>query len=146
MSVEAAGLEISTDRDRIDTDLVYRWLSDTYWASSRPRDVVRRMIENSVCFGCYVDGQQVAFGRLVTDSAVFAWAGDMIVAPEERGRGYAAAVMSAMLEYADDCGILSVVLNSRDARGFYEKFGFVADEYTETRMVRELPVRLRGAV
>jgi hypothetical protein len=55
-------------------------------------------------------------------------------------------MVSAMLAYADSCGVLSIVLNSRDARGFYEKFGFVPAGNVETRMVRHLPERKARAV
>jgi GNAT superfamily N-acetyltransferase len=94
MAVALPAIEISTDRNRIDAALVHRWLSETYWASNRSLDVVRRTIQNSVCFGGYVHGRQVAFGRLVTDPAVFAWAGDIIVAPQARGHGYGRALVS----------------------------------------------------
>jgi GNAT superfamily N-acetyltransferase len=144
--VKVPALEISTDRNRIDVSLVHYWLSQTYWASTRPLDVVQRIVQNSVCFGGYIEGRQVGFGRLVTDSAVFAWAGDMIVAPEERGRGYGRLILAAMLDYADNCGVLSIVLNSRDARGLYEKFGFVPDASVETRMIRRLPEGKRRVV
>lgn len=139
MNVTPPELEISSDRSRIDVDVVHHWLSQTYWASTRPLDVVQRCVQSSVCFGGYIVGRQVAFGRLVTDSAVFAWAGDVIVAPEARGRGYGRSIVAAMLDYADNCGVLSVILNTRDARGFYEKFGFVPDVNVEPRMIRRLP-------
>ena len=50
-------------------------------------------------------------------------------------------MVTAMLDYADSCGVLSIVLNARDARGPYEQFGFVRQEASDTRMVRRLPSR-----
>ncbi len=94
MNVTSPALEISTDRSRIDVDLVHHWLSQTYWASTR-------------------------------------------------GRGYGKSIVAAMLDYAEDCGVPSVILNTRDARGFYEKFGFVPDVNVETRMIRRLPEHRR---
>jgi hypothetical protein len=41
-----AGLDISTDRARIDVALVHEFLNTTYWAEGRPRDVVERSIAN----------------------------------------------------------------------------------------------------
>ena len=55
-----ADLEISSDASRIDVDLVHRFLGTTYWAEGRPRDVVERSIANSLCFGGYISGRQVA--------------------------------------------------------------------------------------
>ena len=41
-----------------------------------------------------------------------------------RGRGYGAALAHSMLSYSDTCGVSVMPLNTRDARGFYEKLGF----------------------
>jgi len=54
-------LEISTDPARIDVDVVYKFLSTSYWAETRPREVVERSIANSIPFGAYTAGRQVAF-------------------------------------------------------------------------------------
>ena len=50
---------VSTDRARLDLDLVHRWLSEnSYWAQGRSRDVVERSIEHSLTFGAYLgDGR-----------------------------------------------------------------------------------------
>ena len=46
--------EISTDRSRLNLDLIHQYLStETYWASGRSREVVQRSIENSLPFGLY---------------------------------------------------------------------------------------------
>ena len=64
--------EISTDPARLDIDLIHEWLRHSYWAEGRRRSVVERSIGNSLCFGVYVNGRQVAFARVVSDRAVFA--------------------------------------------------------------------------
>ena len=60
-------LEISTDRARLDVDLIHRALSQSYWAGGRSRETVARSIENSLCFGIYRGTEQIAFGRVITD-------------------------------------------------------------------------------
>jgi len=51
-------MEISTDRDRIDRELVHRFLSEeSYWARSRTREENDRIIDASLCFGAY-DGDR----------------------------------------------------------------------------------------
>ena len=131
--------EISTDRARIDVALVHKMLSTTYWAAGRPLAVVERTIQNSICFGGYLRGRQVAFARLVTDMAVLAYFADVYVVPECRGRGYGKALVGAMLEYTDRHGIAKVMLRTRDARGVYEKFGFGPLPQPEQMMRRSLP-------
>ena len=45
---------ISTDRSRLNIDLIHDYLSNqTYWATGRAREVVERSIENSFPFGIY---------------------------------------------------------------------------------------------
>src|SRR3712207_8078193 len=47
--------------------------STSYWAAGVPEEVVRRSVENSLCFGVYSDEEQVGFARVVTDRATFAY-------------------------------------------------------------------------
>ena len=129
-------LEISTDPDRIDVDLVHRFLSASYWAEGRPRDVVERSIAHSICFGVYSNGRQIAFGRVVTDRAVFGYFADIFVLPEFRGRGVARRLLRAMLDHPDVARLNSVHLRTRDAHGLYAQFGFVPIANADEMMAR----------
>jgi GNAT superfamily N-acetyltransferase len=129
-------LEISTDPARIDVDLVHRFLSTSYWAEGRPREVVERSIANSISFGAYTSGRQVAFGRVVTDRAVFAYFADIFVVPAFRGRGISKQLIGAMLAHPDVASLNSVHLRTRDAHGLYAQFGFVPVGNAEEMMAR----------
>src|SRR3712207_9492258 len=61
--------------------------STSYWAAGVPEEVVRRSVENSLCFGVYSDKEQVGFARVVTDRATFAYLADVFVLKEHRGQG-----------------------------------------------------------
>jgi GNAT superfamily N-acetyltransferase len=130
-----ADFEISTDRTRIDLTVVHGYLSTSYWARDRSRATVERAIRNSLCFGGYHGGRQVAFGRAITDLAVFAYFADIFVVPEYQRRGIGKALVAAMLEHPDICG-LPVVLRTRDAHGLYERFGFKEMPRPDEMMVR----------
>jgi len=129
-------LEISTDPARIDVDLVHRFLSTSYWAEGRPREVVERSIAHSISFGAYTSGRQVAFGRVVTDRAVFAYFADIFVVPAFRGRGISKQLIGAMLAHPDVASLNSVHLRTRDAHGLYAQFGFVPVGNAEEMMAR----------
>lgn len=116
--------EISTDPDRIDVALVHHFLADSYWALGRTRATVERSLQNSICFGVYRQTQQVAFGRVITDRAVFAYVADVFVVPECRGRGISKALVRAMLDHPDVRGLRVILLRTRDAHGLYAQFGF----------------------
>ena len=57
----------------LDLEVVHGYLSRSYWAAGVPEDVVRRSIENSLCFGVYRGEEQAGFARVVTDRATFAY-------------------------------------------------------------------------
>jgi GNAT superfamily N-acetyltransferase len=120
----APDFEISTDRTRLDIALVHRVLGTSYWAEGRRRTVVERSIANSLCFGVYHAGRQVAFARVVSDHAVFAYLMDVFVVPEFRGRGISKALMRAVLDHPDLQNLRLFLLATRDAHGLYERFGF----------------------
>lgn len=117
-------VEISTDPARIDIGLVHRYLSTSYWAPGRSRAIVERSIQHSLCFGAYHGGQQVGFGRVVTDFAVFAYLADIFVVPEFQRRGIGKALVRAMMDHPELQGLQLMLLRTRDAHGLYAQFGF----------------------
>ena len=117
--------EVSTDKARLDIDLIHKFLSeDSYWAKNIPRAVVERSIANSLCFGAYDGREQAGFTRVVTDYAVFAWIGDVFVLPKHRGHGVSKMIMQAIRTHPDLQGLRRWHLTTRDAHGLYRQFGF----------------------
>ena len=117
--------EVSCDQARIDVSLVHAFLRDSYWAQGRSLETVERSIRNSLCFGVYTaDGKQIAFARVITDRAVFAYLADVFVVPEFRGRGVSKLLMRTILAHPDLQTLRSFHLGTRDAHGLYSQFGF----------------------
>src|ERR1051326_236733 len=90
--------EISTDPARIDLNRVHEFLTISYWAREIPVEIVRRSIENALCFGIYCGDRQVGFARVITDRATFAYLADVFVLPEYRGRGLSKWMMECRSE------------------------------------------------
>jgi GNAT superfamily N-acetyltransferase len=134
-----AEFEISTDRSRLDVDVIHTFLETSYWAQGRRRSVVERSIRNSLCFGVYIAGRQVAFARVVSDRAVFAYLMDVFVVPEFRGRGIAKALMRAVLEHPELQNLRVFLLATRDAHDLYKQFGFRSLAYPERWMAIQDP-------
>jgi len=116
--------QISTDRSRLDVTLIHDFLRSSYWAQGIPRVVVERSIERSLCFGAFLDRQQVGFARVISDFAVIAYLADVFVVPEHRGRGISKLLMRAIVEHPDLQGLRRFMLVTRDAHGLYTQFGF----------------------
>ncbi len=118
--------EIDTDPDRIDVGLVHHWLStDAFWALGRSRDLVERSMRGSLNFGVYeADGAQVAYARVVTDRATFAWLCDVYVDPAHRGRGLGVRLATAVRDHLAPYGLKRTLLATLDAHELYAKVGF----------------------
>ncbi|KUN76878.1 GNAT family N-acetyltransferase [Streptomyces griseoruber] len=127
----AEGYEISADPARIDAGRVHRWLStDAYWALGRERERQDRAIAASLNFGVYdsASGEQVAYARVVTDLATFAWLCDVYVDPAVRGKGIGTSLVAAVRDHLLPHGLRRILLATHDAHGVYEKVGFEALE------------------
>jgi GNAT superfamily N-acetyltransferase len=135
-----AGIEISTDRDRIDRELVHRFLSEeSYWARGRTREESDRVIDACLTFGAYEDGRQIAYARVLTDTVQFAYLGDVFVLPEARGRGIGKALMDAVLTHPGVAGVRRLALLTDDAHGLYEQYGFAPLDDVRKWMQRRRP-------
>jgi len=138
--METNALEISTDKDRLDVDLIHRFLSEeSYWAKGRTLEQTQTAIQNSLCFALYVNDRQVAFARVVSDFATFAYVGDVFVLGEFRGRGLSKRLMEAIVAHPDLQGLRRWLLATRDAHGLYEQFEFSSLKFPERWMERTAP-------
>lgn len=127
---------ISTDRARLDLDVIHGFLTNCYWAKGIPREVVARSIEHSLCFGIYDgSGEQVGFARVISDFATLAYLGDVFVLESYRGRGLGKWLMQCIMQHPTLQGLRRWILLTRDAHGLYQQFGFMplksADRYME---------------
>jgi GNAT superfamily N-acetyltransferase len=116
--------EISCDKARFDIEAIHRFLTQSYWSPGVPRTVVERSIGNSLCFAVLLEGQQIAFARVITDKATFAYLADVYVLPEHRGKGLSLRLMEQIIQHPDLQGLRRMMLATRDAHTLYEKFGF----------------------
>ncbi|MCM2569130.1 MULTISPECIES: GNAT family N-acetyltransferase [Janthinobacterium] len=131
-----APLRISSERGELDVAMIHRYLSEqSYWKRGVALETVRKGIANALCFGGYVDGQQVAFARVITDYTDFAYLRDVFVLPQYQGRGYGKQIVAAAL---DDARVRDVVwmLGTDDAHGLYASFGFAPLEAPHKYMRR----------
>ncbi|PHV04152.1 GNAT family N-acetyltransferase [Janthinobacterium sp. BJB412] len=132
--------EISSEPARLDMAVVHGYLSEqSTWAVGMPRALLERAVANSLCFGGYLDGRQIAFARVVSDRATFANLVDVFVLPEYRGRGYSKALMAAVLAHPELQGLRRFMLATADAHGLYAQFGFTAPLRPASLMERYFP-------
>lgn len=116
-----------TDERRISPHDVKNLLDGSYWAPDRLLELVEKTIENSICIGVFKEEILVGFARVVTDKAVFAWIGDVIVDEAHRGKGLGKEIVS-FIQAHPDVPEHSQILRTKDAHGLYEKYGFKRTE------------------
>lgn len=133
-------MEINNDKQQLDIVLIHRFLSEeSAWAKDIPLEKVQQSIAHSLCFGGYENGQQIAFARVVSDFATFAYLMDVFVLKEHRGRGLSRQLMAAVQAHPQLQGLRRFLLASSDASGLYQKFGFKALGKPEIMMEINVP-------
>ena len=90
---------VSSRKEQLDIDFIHQFLTNAYWAKGRTKEEVRISIEKSMCFGVYIDDQQIGFARIVTVHVVFAYLMDVFITKEYRGKGYAKLLMKKIFEH-----------------------------------------------
>jgi len=126
---------VSTDRARLNIDVIHRFLTNSYWAKGIPRATVARSIEHSLCFGVY-DGQgaQIGFTRVISDFATFAYIADVFVLESHQGHGLGKFLMECVKQHPGLQGLRRWTLSTRDAHGLYAQFGFTELKWPERYM------------
>ena len=141
---------VSTDRARLDLNVVHGFLTNCYWAKGISRELVDRSIEHSLCFGIYDESgskdsgfanparpgvPQVGFSRVVSDLATVAYLGDVFVLETYRGTGLSKFLMECITQHPSLQGLRRWILLTRDAHRLYQQFGFTplksAERYME---------------
>ncbi len=128
------GIVVSTDRSRLDLDVIHGFLTTSYWARGIPRETVVRSMEHSLCFGAFDEGRQVGFARVVSDHATFAYICDVFALESHRGSGVGKSLMAAIMSHPELQGLRRWTLFTRDAHGLYRQFGFGAAAHPERLM------------
>jgi N-acetylglutamate synthase-like GNAT family acetyltransferase len=129
---------ISTDRSKLDVDVIHRFLARSYWAEGIPRQTVMRSIENSLCFGVYDNARQIGFARVISDFATYAYVADVFILEPYRERGLGKELMASIMAHPDLQGLRRWSLGTRDAHGLYAQFGFKPVANTRARTVMEI--------
>lgn len=118
---------LSDDASQLDLDAVYQWLSETYWANSRPKAMLETSVKHSLCLGLFEGNRQIGFSRAVTDYATFTWIADVIVAPAYRGRDLGKWMVKTLMDHPA-IQTRTQLLRTKDAHALYEGLGFERGE------------------
>ena len=131
-------IEISTDRSKLQIEVIHRFLTNSYWAKGRTIDEVKKTIEHCLCFGVYLEDKQIGFARIATDYTVFAYLMDVFILPEYRGKGYSKKLIQTVIKDTELQSCTVWMLKTADAHGLYKQFGYTELKHPEKLMERLL--------
>lgn len=118
------GFTVTTDKGKINIDMLYNSLHRLYWATNRSKETIVKSIENSLCFSMLKGDKQIGFARVITDYATFAYLCDVYIDEAYRGNGLGIWLLECILNYPDLLELRKWLLATKDAHDLYRKFGF----------------------
>ncbi|MBQ1914114.1 MAG: GNAT family N-acetyltransferase [Selenomonadaceae bacterium] len=116
---------IVTGSESMNVNDVARLLRMTYWADRRPIEQIKKSMENSSCYGVYLDDENklVGFARVISDYATTYYLCDVIIDTDFQHKGLGTALLSHIESLPEYAGLRGVLI-TRDAHNLYRKFGF----------------------
>ena len=147
MQIDRGRFTISTDKDKLQVDVIHRYLTEeAYWTTGRTLEMTEKSIEHSLCFGVYDGDEQVGFARVVTDYTIFGYLCDVFILGRYQGQGLGKWLTETILDELDEEGVRWTMLATRDAHELYEDYGGFQKLYLpEKWMGRVNPQLLRGS-
>jgi len=128
-------IEISTDKSKLQIEMIHQFLTESYWAKGRTFEEVKKTIDNCFCFGVYLDEKQIGFARIATDYTVFAYVMDVFILTEYQGKGYSKQLMRAINDEPRLQSCKVWMLKTADAHNLYKQFGY--NELTQPEKLME---------
>jgi len=115
---------ISSNPDDINLKDVCRLLWSVHWAANRPTHIIQKSIQNSMCFGIFDGQNQIAFARVITDHATYAYVSDVVIDGQYRGQKLGYWLINHILNHHEFAHVSQWRLKTTYAHKFYKKFGF----------------------
>lgn len=131
-----AGYALTDNQAEIDLAATHAYLTRSYWSPGIPLATVQRALANSFCVAVRHQGAQVAFARVITDHATFAWLADVYVLEDHRGLGLSKAMVAALQDHPRLQGLRRWGLHTLDAQGLYQQLGWNGQATPERMMER----------
>lgn len=114
------------DSREIDAEQVLGLYRFAEWAKDRTLEETEAILaQSSLVVSLWEEDRLVAFARVLTDFVVRAAIFDVIVRPEDQGKGLGRLLMEKLLAHPALGKVPAFFLMTKDKQAFYTKFGFV---------------------
>ena len=119
-----------------------------WWTAGRTADETAQLLRETdlvVVLTERASGRLVGFARVLTDFSQLAVVLDVIVDPGQRGAGYGAVLMDAIVGHPELAGVRSIELSCQpELIPFYRRWGFTDEVGRSLLMRRTTDARLRS--
>lgn len=132
----------SSETNDMDFKVIYTFIKNTYWGTSRTEEEQKIAMEHTINFGLFKNSQQIAYARVMTDKVFFAYLLDVFVINKEQGQGYSKLLINKILNFPELKAVDKWMLATKDAHELYKKFGFKAIESPE-KLMEKLSLRAK---
>lgn len=129
----------SSDFNDMDLDLIYTFIKNSYWGEPRTFEEQKTASENTMNFGIFHNGHQIAYARVMTDKVFFAYLLDVFVIETYQGKSYSKLLIDKILNFPELKVIDKWMLATKDAHTLYKKFGFSEIKSPEKLMEKLSP-------
>lgn len=106
----------------------FELLQATYWGHKRPLELVKKVLENSMCFFLLDGDQQIGFARVISDFTTTSWLSDVVVDDNYQKQGLGSWMVQQILSHPEIAGT-QFALQTGTAQKFYKKFGFLSNDF-----------------
>jgi len=135
---------ISDEAGYLDFKAAARLIIDVSdWGKDQQADesTVRDSINNSAwTFGVYQksvpENSMIGIARIISDKRTFGYLCDLVIDPEERGRGLGKWLVQCITEHPHIAAVQLMMLFTPDAHGLYEQYGFTEFARPDLLMIR----------
>jgi N-acetylglutamate synthase-like GNAT family acetyltransferase len=118
-----------SDSKKIDVNQVLELYRMTEWAKNRTREETETILANSsLVLTAWDEDHLSGMCRVLTDFVVRATLYDVIVRPEDQGKGVGRLLVERALHHPSLHRVPVFYLLTKDKQSFYEKFGFASTE------------------
>ena len=114
---------ITDSKQRMQLDVITELLRDTYWAKKWSIETIKMAMDNSICFGVFLQNKQIAYARCVTDYSTMYWLCDVVVDKKYRHNGIGNMLVKTITNY-NILSPLMGILSSNHSKELYMKYGF----------------------
>lgn len=115
---------ITTDKSKFNFPLIYQYITNSYWSKGISLEKVKKSIENSYCYGIFLDSKQIGFARIITDFSSFAYLLDVFILDEYQNMGFGKKLLNSIFNDPKLVEVKKWMLATKDAHLLYKKYGF----------------------